>query len=180
MSSVNLKLFGVVKKVDEKRYCPLTIGKGSTARVVEIVLPSTWDYSADKPISVAADFRPHCYLFKNRLVDVIQNNGVDENELLLRIKHFVLKQDKELVRIQKEVQAFENLSQMTNARREQISESVRLFVWQRDQGKCVKCSSNEKLEFDHVIPVSKGGANTERNIQLLCENCNRSKGASIG
>ena len=33
--------------------------------------------------------------------------------------------------------------------------------------------SKEDLEFDHVISFSKGGANTYRNIQLLCEKCNR-------
>lgn len=38
----------------------------------------------------------------------------------------------------------------------------------------------ENLEFDHIIPHSKGGANTYRNIQLLCEPCNRSKSAKIG
>jgi len=37
----------------------------------------------------------------------------------------------------------------------------------------------EKLEYDHIIPVSKGGSNTERNIQLLCEKCNRQKSATI-
>ena len=46
--------------------------------------------------------------------------------------------------------------------------------------KCVQCSSNENLEFDHIIPHSKGGNNTYRNIQLLCEPCNRSKSAKIG
>ncbi len=60
-----------------------------------------------------------------------------------------------------------------------ISEEVRLKVWRRDSGKCVKCSSQERLEFDHIIPVSKGGSNTERNIQLLCENCNRKKKDNI-
>ena len=53
-------------------------------------------------------------------------------------------------------------------------------VWNRDGGKCVKCGSNEDLEFDHIIPHSKGGANTYRNIQLLCEPCNRKKSAKIG
>lgn len=60
-----------------------------------------------------------------------------------------------------------------------IPPSVKLAVWQRDQGKCVQCGSNEKLEYDHIIPVSKGGSSTERNIQLLCEKCNREKSARI-
>lgn len=56
-----------------------------------------------------------------------------------------------------------------------ISKSVQREVWRRDQGRCVECGSNELLEFDHIIPFSKGGSNTARNIQLLCENCNRKK-----
>ena len=64
-------------------------------------------------------------------------------------------------------------------RREAISEEVRIFVWRRDAGRCVQCGSQERLEFDHVIPVSKGGSNTERNIQLLCEICNRKKSDAV-
>lgn len=64
--------------------------------------------------------------------------------------------------------------------RERLAEGVRNEVWRRDQGKCVSCSSNQKLEFDHIIPVSRGGSNTARNIQLLCENCNRRKSNLIG
>ena len=61
-----------------------------------------------------------------------------------------------------------------------VSQEVKDKVWNRDGGKCVECGSNENLEFDHIIPHSKGGANTYRNIQLLCEPCNRSKSAKIG
>lgn len=61
-----------------------------------------------------------------------------------------------------------------------ITQEVKDRVWNRDGGKCVQCGSNENLEFDHIIPFSKGGANTYRNIQLLCELCNRSKSAKIG
>jgi hypothetical protein len=53
-------------------------------------------------------------------------------------------------------------------------------VWNRDGGRCVMCGSREKLEFDHIIPVSKGGSSTYRNLQLLCENCNRKKSDNIG
>jgi hypothetical protein len=61
-----------------------------------------------------------------------------------------------------------------------ISQDVKDQVWRRDQGRCVECGSQERLEFDHIIPFARGGANTYRNIQLLCEPCNRTKSASIG
>lgn len=60
-----------------------------------------------------------------------------------------------------------------------IPSSVKLAVWRRDNGRCVECGSKEKLEYDHIIPVSKGGSNTERNVQLLCEKCNRQKSNNI-
>lgn len=60
-----------------------------------------------------------------------------------------------------------------------IPEEVRHEVWRRNEGKCAKCGSQENLEFDHIIPVSKGGSNTARNIELLCERCNREKRDNI-
>ena len=64
--------------------------------------------------------------------------------------------------------------------RQPIPDDVQIFVWNRDGGKCVKCGSQEKLEYDHIIPFSKGGNNTARNLQLLCEECNRKKSNTIG
>ena len=61
-----------------------------------------------------------------------------------------------------------------------IPTSVKTEVWRRDQARCVGCGSQKFLEYDHIIPVSMGGSNTARNIQLLCEACNRKKGASLG
>lgn len=65
------------------------------------------------------------------------------------------------------------------ATRQAIRSEVRREVWRRDQGRCVRCGSRENLEYDHIIPVSKGGSNTARNIELLCETCNRSKSDSV-
>ena len=60
-----------------------------------------------------------------------------------------------------------------------IPQEVKDLVWKRDRGECAKCTSNIRLEFDHIIPLSKGGSNTYRNIQLLCEQCSRNKSAIL-
>jgi len=60
-----------------------------------------------------------------------------------------------------------------------IPESIRHEVWRRDRGQCARCGSRERLEYDHIIPIAMGGSNTARNIELLCETCNRQKGASL-
>ena len=54
--------------------------------------------------------------------------------------------------------------EQTKGIRETIPDDVKMYVWKRDGGKCLKCGSQEKLEFDHIIPLSKGGSNTARNI----------------
>ena len=69
---------------------------------------------------------------------------------------------------------FGRKSSVPTRKRQPIPDDVKMFVWQRDGGRCVQCGSQENLEYDHIIPVSKGGSNTARNIQLLCEKCNRS------
>ncbi len=56
-----------------------------------------------------------------------------------------------------------------------IPKNIQREVWQRDQGKCVECGTNENLEFDHIIPIARGGADSVRNLQLLCMICNRRK-----
>lgn len=64
--------------------------------------------------------------------------------------------------------------------RQSIPQEVRMFVWQRDGGRCVECGNQAELEFDHIIPLVMGGASTERNLQLLCAPCNNRKGGSLG
>lgn len=66
-----------------------------------------------------------------------------------------------------------------SVKRNHIPSNVKREVWRRDMGRCSKCGGRENLEYDHIIPVSKGGSNTARNIELLCQSCNRIKADQI-
>lgn len=149
----------------------VTLGKGPSARSLVIdkdVEPAQYEVQKLKPVPID-NFLNNAFMFHNKIVRVEGRWEVGEEELLIRVKHFILKQERDFDKAAKEVEAFERMTEAETARRENIPDSVKLFVWQRDQGKCVKCGSKEKLEFDHIIPFAMGGSNTERNLQLLCE-----------
>ena len=56
-----------------------------------------------------------------------------------------------------------------------IPASVRRAVWQRDGGQCTfvsdlgrRCAARTRLEFDHVVPVARGGTATVGGLRLRC------------
>ena len=54
-------------------------------------------------------------------------------------------------------------------RRHLIPSSVKLEVWQRDQGKCAVCGATTELRFDLVPPASKRRSSpTAKGVQLRC------------
>ncbi len=59
-----------------------------------------------------------------------------------------------------------------------ISPPMRQEVLKRDGYRCVECGSTSYLEFDHIIPLARGGATSVKNLQVLCRQCNRKKGLS--
>jgi len=63
-----------------------------------------------------------------------------------------------------------------------IRRDVMLKVVRRDGQICQKCHESvrdDEVEFDHVIPFSKGGTTTVENLKLVHRQCNRRKGTSL-
>lgn len=60
----------------------------------------------------------------------------------------------------------------------ELSRNLPQILMKLQNGKCACCKEKlVKYDMDHIIPVSKGGENIDKNIQLLCQSCNRAKGA---
>ena len=66
------------------------------------------------------------------------------------------------------------------------SKNIKQVLYKRQGGRCAgPCGKNKEgrildldlFEVDHIIPRSKGGADIDDNLQLLCPTCNRRKGS---
>lgn len=166
--------------------------EGSAAREVLISDPSYIDRSissANKDdegrresiLSLWEDY------IATKVQEILQEKSHEEERRELELaKNELLKRERQKTRRKLMDQARQELideglihADEAGATRRTIPQAVKNQVWTRDNGKCVICGSSERLEFDHIIPLAKGGANTYRNLQLLCEKCNRSKGARI-
>lgn len=44
---------------------------------------------------------------------------------------------------------------------------------------CLCCGSSENIQWDHVVPLAKGGEHSVNNLQPLCRKCNEKKQANI-
>lgn len=125
--------------------------------------------------------------------------GHDERERLLRDAQLALEAEKRLEeekqkiadrirererRRQLEKQVLQELIDkgeiMPAAGREPIPRDIVNAVYTRDGGRCVYCGSNKGLQIDHIIPFSKGGADSLENFQILCQKCNIEKSNKIG
>jgi hypothetical protein len=66
-----------------------------------------------------------------------------------------------------------------NNNRKGISYRTRYKLLIKNNFKCSACgvnASEQKLEIDHITPVSKGGSSHTSNLQVLCLLCNQGKG----
>lgn len=52
-----------------------------------------------------------------------------------------------------------------------ISRPLRQRVWQQYGGRCAECASTQYLEFNYIVPISRGGADAQTNLYLICRHC---------
>jgi 5-methylcytosine-specific restriction endonuclease McrA len=118
------------------------------------------------------------WLFEDRFYKDSEELTADEVKALLLTRK---KQQRSRIERAKTISASSTAIQNFSSTRLRtaIPDDTKLLVWQRDQGRCAKCGSNVELQFDHIIPVSLGGASTPENLQILCGTCNRAKSNSI-
>ncbi len=151
------------------------------AKRLERDLQTALQQSEEEPVPAPyANDQKYLWFFNGDVYDVEsvmkRHPGYSDEQIrLLILEH----SDKERRKFEKLKRLYKSDSIQYGTRRERIPEHIRIAVWRRDGGKCARCGSREKLEYDHIVPVSKGGSNTERNIELLCERCNREKGNRI-
>lgn len=160
----------------------LVVGRGPAERHMKLPMPhfiSTNDF-LDRPLFLG-DGR--LVYFRDRLFmpERPPKNASEREEIALRVKKAVYDDEADLSSLRSEVANLEAAMEYSKSgpKRDQIPEDVKLVVWTRDGGACIRCGAKQGLHFDHIIPVSKGGGNSEENIQILCKKCNLQKSDKI-
>jgi hypothetical protein len=78
----------------------------------------------------------------------------------------------------------EPFTETTEMRRtgRKVTPSILMRVARRDNYTCQGCGTHlrdDEIEFDHLIPIAKGGSSEEHNLRVTCFSCNRRKSGSV-
>ena len=116
-----------------------------------------------------ATYEPLCVVSERRAVVLVLAGKVDvvleDGERVVRSAHVELSVPS-IVRLR----AFVRVPYRTR------SAVSRRGVLRRDGFRCAYCRDRRASTVDHVIPTSRGGANTWENVVAACEPCNTRKG----
>lgn len=161
----------------------LIFGQGAETRTVmlDIAPCISVEDPQDEPLFFVNDALVY-YLDRLFIPERAPKSLAEREEVSLRVKKAVYDEESELASLKATVANIEAAIEYTRTgpKRSSIAEDVKLLVWARDGGACVQCGSKHALHFDHIIPVAKGGGNSEENIQVLCRTCNLKKSDKIG
>ncbi len=167
----------------------LIIGEGVGETRITIDLPPilSRSHSEALPIIITtgiSENRPTSLIYFRDRLFMSERPAIRDSEraeVTLRVKKAIYDEEAELSSLRAAVANLEAAIEFRRSgpQRDPIPEDVKLLVWARDGGQCVRCGSQQGLHFDHVIPVAKGGGNSEANIQILCQTCNLKKSDKI-
>lgn len=115
--------------------------------------------------------------------DGLLNIGADLIQLLIE-KYGDIKTAQKVIKISIHslIDDIDSKQELINLRRGGFSEGTRYSILHRSGFKCQACGAkphkdnNVQLNIDHIVPVSWGGSNDSENLQVLCFDCNVSKG----
>jgi hypothetical protein len=129
----------------------------------------------ERPVALVRDGRRCTWLFEQRFY--WEDEELDADDVLALIRE---RERRTRRRLEHAHATLAHDGADVAPRRERIPIEVRQAVFERDGGNCVACGSAFDIQYDHVIPLSMGGASSVENLQILCAGCNQRKGASLG
>lgn len=118
--------------------------------------------------------------------DKIKAYRIKNRERILQQKRESYQRNKETYKLywktpkarhQAKIQKYKNRSILKSLKHHSNKEWLDLL--KQYDGKCVDCGTKEKIEKDHVIPLSKGGNDLIKNILPRCRICNARKGNKV-
>lgn len=116
-------------------------------------------------------FSPYDGYFVLRLTDFESDISLDKEKFIKNIVKYIHKN-------WFLIETFYNRNGRFDFNTSKKRESINVIKWKifkRDNFTCQSCGSQELLELDHIIPISKNGKEEEKNYQTLCQSCNRKK-----
>lgn len=133
------------------------------------------------PVALLDDGHRTWWWFEDRIY--WEDDGLDAVDVVALVRDRERRRDRKLERAHAALTATESLARLdgvgARAARGAIPRETRRAVWERDGGRCVACGATFDLQYDHVIPLALGGADSVENLQILCAPCNQEKGAAI-
>lgn len=128
---------------------------------------------ATNPVHVWREGKRNFWLFLNDFYWDDDGLGAED------VKALVLQRKRRLEQKLQSARSLMRAEENGRPTRTPIPTELRRAVFERDGGRCVECGGSFDLQYDHILPVARGGATTIQNLQLLCADCNRSKSDSI-
>ena len=89
-----------------------------------------------------------------------ESGGYAARDVLALIRDRQRRAEQRLDRARMLLDVDEGRQHRPHGRRQSIPREIRRAVFERDGGQCVQCGSRFELQYDHLIPVTLGGATT--------------------